>query len=420
MRLHFTRRRGASVLLGAGLAATALLGNATPALAGTLPAGQFAIAAGGSDTTQDFMEGYLAVHDNTQISDLATPATKYHVRTYNTRALTGFHPVTVDADAHCASITYTSAGTPTIGGSVSPNGSGNGRLAIINSRTNNDGCFDIGRSSSNPSAGVLPNGEYVAYAFDAVGWATASFKAPATLSRVQVQDIYKCAVTNWNQVGGSDGPIQRYIPQPGSGTRDFFLSAFGIAAGDLAITNGSCPLPVEVQENDGTKLNPAHRDRAILPYSAGKFSYQYGNLGNPTIDLTNGFRIGGVTLPSSARPSPLFWAAGSLNYILHSFGGGVVSEQNVSQANTSFSATNDFPGIRFVYNIIDPQNAKTYDQASALVGFDNSSGGNKSPLCNGEAEDLLLDNGFAPLDTGEVRAGSNAAGSTCRSFIVAP
>ena len=47
-------------------------------------------------------------------------------------------------------------------------------------------------------------------------------KAPATLSRAQLVGIYDCTITDWATVGGVAGPIQRYYPQVGSGTRSFF------------------------------------------------------------------------------------------------------------------------------------------------------------------------------------------------------
>ena len=52
-----------------------------------------------------------------------------------------------------------------------------------------------------------------------MGWSSASTLAPANLTRAQLQGIYNCTFTNWNQVGGSNGQIERYWPQSGSGTR---------------------------------------------------------------------------------------------------------------------------------------------------------------------------------------------------------
>ena len=82
-------------------------------------------------------------------------------------------------------------------------------------------------SSSAPPRGLASDPvtfEYYAFALDAVSWASPSLQAPATLTLVQLQGIYNCTFTDWAQVGGGSGPIQRYFTQVGSGTGSFFQS----------------------------------------------------------------------------------------------------------------------------------------------------------------------------------------------------
>ena len=90
------------------------------------------------------------------------------------------------------------------------------------------------RASTDPA--FAPGGvAFVDLAGDAVTWsAQATTNAPATLTTAQLAAIYNCTDTNWGQVGGANAPIHAFIPQSGSGTRAFFLSAIGVA------TPGSC------------------------------------------------------------------------------------------------------------------------------------------------------------------------------------
>src|SRR4029077_8738688 len=95
-----------------------------------------------------------------------------------------------------------------------PNGSSAGIATLdLNTKTNDKKAFCVdfarssrGRSSSDPSRG--PGGiEFVARGKDAVTYATnATSNAPANLTTAQLNSIYSCSVTNWNQVGGKNAP----------------------------------------------------------------------------------------------------------------------------------------------------------------------------------------------------------------------
>ena len=109
--------------------------------------------------------------------------------------------------------------------------------------------------------------------------ASGGTNAPASLTLLQLKNIYLCKTTNWDKVGGTAGTIDAFIPQSGSGTRNTFLLALG--GGVTPITPGSCvsDLPTQadpggtLEENEG--INPALNDiNAIFPYSIGAFVSQ--------------------------------------------------------------------------------------------------------------------------------------------------
>jgi len=153
-----------------------------------------------------------------------------------------------------------------------PNGSSAGISAFTSSQVvSGTNCINFARSSRSRSPSDPPYAAggiaFVNLAGDAVTWsAQATTNAPATLTAAQLAAIYNCTDTNWNQVGGKNAPIHAFIPQSGSGTRSFFLSAIGVA------TPGSCVSDVSgtLEENEG--VNPVLNDPdAIFPFSIGKY-----------------------------------------------------------------------------------------------------------------------------------------------------
>ena len=152
-----------------------------------------------------------------------------------------------------------------------PNGSSAGIATLImNTKTGDKKhfCADFARSSrprasTDPAKG--PGGiVFVAIGKDAVTYATnATTNAPSNLTTAQLAKIYTCTVTNWNQVGGKNAPINAQLPQTSSGTRAFFLKAIGVA------TPGSC-VNSTAEENEG--VNPVLKGpNVIFPYSIGKY-----------------------------------------------------------------------------------------------------------------------------------------------------
>ena len=157
-----------------------------------------------------------------------------------------------------------------------PNGASAGLTAFYtNAKTKDkkDFCIDYvrsarGRSSSDPAKG--PGGAlFVALAKDAITYATnAGGNAPANLTTAQLNAIYTCTDTTWNQVGGKGtATIQAFLPQTGSGLRTSFLKEIGVA------TPGAC-VNSSVQQNEGTDPQFKKNPNSLVPYSVAKYIAQ--------------------------------------------------------------------------------------------------------------------------------------------------
>ncbi len=226
----------------------------------------FDIVGVGSNTTQYVLD-QIAVDYNKTI-----PASKHnaaHPWFFTWDAIKpgtdGTKPTTIVPKAGCASI-------------IRPNGSGAGAKALETSQSLQGGkfwCIDYGRSSggrkpTDPAKG--PGGvEFVAFARDAVTWATRAPKfggtnAPASLTFKQLQGIFTCATTNWSQVGGKPGAIKVYLPQAGSGTLSFWEKTMGITSLKSCVSQAP-------EENEGT--NKVFNDpNAIFIFSIGSYIAQ--------------------------------------------------------------------------------------------------------------------------------------------------
>lgn len=195
---------------------------------------------------------------------------------------------------------------------VRPEGSGNGVNALIASiRGADDATYkwnnvnianqiDIARSSSGPTADPAGKLSWVPYARDAVAYAylpVAGHESDlANLTSAQLTALYNGTLTT---VGSTT--VNVMIPQNGSGTRKFFLSAIGVS------TNSTCPLTVcttsAVPENDASKLTVPG---SIIPFSAANYIAQSNNVQVNTIGTT------GVVLGSIDGIAPTTSSAGAL------------------------------------------------------------------------------------------------------------
>ena len=369
-------------ILTATLAVTSL---AVPAaLSATAPAGAAApvrLTAAGSDTTEAVMEVVLARY-------AGSPANVDANTTANIPALPKAPGFVVPADTTCAARTYVTAGSPPTT-YTAPNGSGAGKNALKDPTNLTNGCIDIARSSSGRSGSDPAAFQYFGFAKDAVSWAAFNGgRAPASLSKAQIKAIYDCTFTDWSEVGGTSGPIQRFLPQTGSGTLSFFLSNILDGGTDPAtITTASCPAVKRVEENKGDQVAPADRAGAILPYSAGSWIAQPNGA---TVNFRSTATIRAITVagtPQKPVAGPTF---------------------GKYQPNASVINGGTFPGVRTVYNVVDTDSV-AYTAARGAVGFDPANPtatASRSPLCNGDLATVLRTFGFTPL-------AADANGVTC-------
>lgn len=443
-----------SNLLRRGLIAATALCTLGTVVAGVAPAAHAAgtttqIVAGGSDTIQNVSDPILA-DAQSAVNGTTIGGTTVDMNTTNLHAAVGAGQpdlvYNVPGGPNCAAAhTYTTNSAPPVGQVQAPNGSGQGLAALVAAEAGNypatgagTGCLSIARSSGGPKGAVTDgsaNLHFTAFALDAVSWSTPSIYAPPTMSLAQLQGIYACTYTDWGQVGGIAGhAIQRYMPQASSGTGKFFVSSLlagvapAAASGVPAGSTFACPAVINTQldnagkpleENTGNELDAAGYQTAILPYSVGQWVYQsIGHL-NPTIDLRNGVRIGGIT--------PLGGAA-AVNYLRWNTSG-VWEPNSVNGANPTApineiqtpeyvalhgAPTTVYAGTRYVWYILD-SNTPNYDIVQAMVGFNNVASGAKSAVCSGSEKGNLASSGFSPLSN-TINTDTNKAGSTCRDY----
>src|ERR1700722_10746917 len=162
-----------------------------------------------------------------------------------------------------------------------PNGSSPGITSLAaNIKIGSHYCIDFARSSRAEKSTDPTGLSFIPLAFDSVTYASVTknpktpkgSNAPANLTTKQLQKIYTCTATKWNQVGGkSSATIHPLLAQTGSGTVSFFLAAIGVT------TPGTCvDEPTTLEENQGvdpifTGKNAANE---IIPFSAGDWIAQ--------------------------------------------------------------------------------------------------------------------------------------------------
>jgi ABC-type phosphate transport system substrate-binding protein len=172
-----------------------------------------------------------------------------------------------------------------------PNGSSAGITALETTNPTIDGhpCIDFAGSSRGRKSSDPDTISFVNLAEDGVTYATEPgtkghtkgiSNVPNDLTLAQLNEIYSCKITNWNQLpGGGNGTPEIYLPQASSGTRSFFLAAIGGSsfvpgpcASDLATTaepGGT------LEENEG--VNPVFKTNpqdVIYIYSVGAYLSQ--------------------------------------------------------------------------------------------------------------------------------------------------
>ena len=325
----------------------------------------------GSNTTQEAMAAITAAFNASAAAKAANvTATNIYAQP------TGAGQV-APSDSKCnggVAITYISGSNPTKNQRTAPNGSSAGKTALATSVTNGDSCTSVARSSS-PGSSTDPAGtQAYAYAVDAVTWATSSAgSAPANLSMTQLEGIYACKYTNWNQVGGKNAPIVRYFPQNGSGSGSFMAGVLGF---DPRVVGGAntCSTPAtQIEENEATAIPAASLKNAIMVYSAGEWVAQ-ANAVDP--NLRNGFVMHSI----NGKASPVLLVG--KKYFLSS----IVTEANVEPSTYQPTSNTAVQGIRNLFNFINT-NSVDHAAAASFVGA-------TSVLCTGGDAAIISKYGF--------------------------
>lgn len=261
-------RKTFGVALAGTLAASGLLLGAAPSNAVVVDGpwdSDFTPADGdligvGSDTTQEVVFGLAEAWNNQAVA----PA--YKIMTFgaavqNGAPLNGCDDLTNHPE-NCQ-ITLPVSGTVN-----RPNGSGAGKARLYGAGNVAD--VDFARSSSSLNTNETNASlQQIPFALDTLGMAVSNnvaSHAPASLTISQIVQIYKGEVTNWNQVGGTNGVIEPLAPQTSSGTYSFFDA-------QLKAANGGTPIVYAasvqfVQEHDDTPIK--NNANAIAPFSIGR------------------------------------------------------------------------------------------------------------------------------------------------------
>jgi phosphate transport system substrate-binding protein len=225
-----------------------------------------------------------------------------------------------------------------------PNGSGEGLSALrksINPNTTatqlaappSPGCLSFSRSSSGPGTHASTTGalQYVPFALDAVATATGPATAvgggdPAVATAItqadgftldQVKAMYASCTpeavngVTYDPTGATGTAIHLYIPQPGSGTRNFWAQQMGIPDPNnlpTCVHDHSVLQPAEqVEEHDGTIY--AQDANAFGPFSIAQWVAQK----NGHHDRRHNAVLHNLTTGTPPVTTPPLTAGGSLN-----------------------------------------------------------------------------------------------------------
>jgi ABC-type phosphate transport system substrate-binding protein len=283
-----------------------------------------------------------------------------------------------------------------------PDGSSAGinQLATFTTSTSGPYCTNFARSSrprgsSDPAFG--PGGvAFVNLAGDAVTWShQKTSNAPATLTPTQLNQIYTCSVTNWNQVGGKNGTIAPFLPQSGSGTLSFWLAAIGVTTPGPCVSNNNNVL----EENEG--VNPVlNTPNAIFPYSVGDYIAQSEH-SDKCLNTACTANSSGVICKHTPQKNQFFcdvtgtMALGQINGISPTTG-----SAGSETINTAFPSTFD----RTLFNVVpyDPATTDHIPGATSPVGGVNLEkifGATGYDCTSATAKSLITHYGFLNIAT---------------------
>lgn len=205
-------------------------------------------------------------------------------------------------------------------------------------RSVNDGSADIGMSSKNVTAEDGANLVTYSLGQDGIVIAVNNQNPISDLTTEQLQSIFAGNVTNWNEVGGSDGTINVITREDGSGTLDAFES---IVMGDTPIKSDA----VVQSSTEGVAQSVAQDPNAIGFISFASMSEDVKSvnvngvapseetiadgsyeLQRPFLFLTNGEATGDVKE--------------FIDWVMGSEGSQVLADEKIIKSTNSTNATN--------------------------------------------------------------------------------
>ena len=408
-----------------------LVGGGGALVLGATPAGASnkQVTAAGSFTTYQLMHALFP----TSLNDLL-PGGK-----------TAHQAVVATATSCTGGVSFAATGAP--------NGSGAGKTYLLGEQTatvKKRGCVTIGRSSAPPEPTTLTTGsgsgtasgthfDYYAYALDGVAPmvgknAGGTATAPATLTRAELQGIYRCkpGFINWSTLGGTTGAIVRFWPQSGSGTRSVYTNILGFTPEKVhsSTANTTCTtaaithfttvtvsgtltqnVPNEENTESGlvyasklTTTTPANPTKskhtikdAVFVYSSGKYVSQWNNTSEYGTGSKHN-RISGATIgnftPTNVELAKMETTSthGGQAFVTYTtattttpkrtgkrshIDTTTVTEANEwyshipsTKASTASASTAVVPGVRYVFNVCDTA-LPGYNTCKLMTGFDN-------------------------------------------------
>lgn len=96
------------------------------------------------------------------------------------------------------------------------------------------------------------------FAVDGVAVAVHPANSVGTLTKAQLKDIFSGTVTNWKAVGGADAPINVFIREDGSGTRETFE--------ERAVDKAPASPRANVVSSNGGMKTAVARDKSAIGY----------------------------------------------------------------------------------------------------------------------------------------------------------
>lgn len=334
-------------VVAAAAAATLAFGAAAPAYAD--PIGFKPLNGAGSDTTQDVLDGVATVVTSIGSWDAIGSAT---IQTTSGGA-TFIRPNGSTSGVQALSASINNTGTRTFPAT--------GGVSIT-------GQLDFARSSSAPSGSFVGTDlTFIPFARDAVTYAVSQASdfprdialgstaqdavspAPFTL-----RNIYRGAVTVYSDGDFNAVTIRPIIPQPGSGTRAFWLGALGLSDTTIVGTP-TTDIGGTAQEHTGTYIKNAGD---IAPFSIAQYIAQGNHNALPTKVIE---RRGNIALGNVDTVKPILLTAG----------GGV-------ELNTAF------PINRLVFNVV--QTTRLAGTSTADTLLKNTFAGTTSSVCAASAQ----------------------------------